>query len=446
MEVYFQGIWRMDWGLGNPNKTAALIATLMVAVWMLAAIRRAGFWLALTLCVGLAICLVHTMSRGGLLAAIIGLVPVLLFARPWRRNVVVGCLVGLAVALVAMGLLGATKRLSQGVNHEDRSITNRIELWKTAPAMMFDAPGGWGLGTSGTAYMQWYQTLDKSEGYRTLVNSHLTWLVEIGWPMRVLYIIGWGVILVWCWPGHSRSLVLAATFGVWLAFGVACWFSSVAESVWLWITPILSLLVATVIRVCGRQLPSRSLVTTAVTGSFVLGGFIFTAGMLTSSRMVCLREGVVYWGRTDSSPQAWILPDKIVFGEYYGPHFRREMADHQDFSAAFLLDDALIRSASSGALLVGARSDEVTVQLAKRWVANGGRLILINPRIHPSQIAASGHSVADVQVIFGEFSEAPGKQSWKNVLGVRNRIVLGVADYWRSWPQTLVNAQTGNNK
>ena len=38
-EIFFQGFWRMDWGLGNPNKTAALIAILMVAVWSLSYLK-----------------------------------------------------------------------------------------------------------------------------------------------------------------------------------------------------------------------------------------------------------------------------------------------------------------------------------------------------------------------------------------------------------------------
>jgi len=39
-DIHFQGIWRMDWGLGNPNTTAALISMLMITVWGLAFIRK----------------------------------------------------------------------------------------------------------------------------------------------------------------------------------------------------------------------------------------------------------------------------------------------------------------------------------------------------------------------------------------------------------------------
>ena len=72
-EIFFNGVWRMDWGLGNPNKTAALIATLMVGLWGLAYVRKWGFWVALAGFTALGFCLVHTFSRGGLVALFVGL-------------------------------------------------------------------------------------------------------------------------------------------------------------------------------------------------------------------------------------------------------------------------------------------------------------------------------------------------------------------------------------
>jgi len=192
-ELYFNGIWRMDWGLGNPNKTAALIAILMVAVWGLAYVRKWGFWVAITLFMALGGCLVHTFSRGGLIAAGLGLAVLLAYVpRPWPKKR------GLALGFSVLGLivfsfcLNAHERYGQGVIEEDRSIINRAELWKSAPKMMVDAPTGWGLGNSGKAFMQWYQWVPRNEQYRTMVNSHLTWLVESGWPARFLYLFAWG--------------------------------------------------------------------------------------------------------------------------------------------------------------------------------------------------------------------------------------------------------------
>ena len=71
-EFFYQGIKRLDWGFGNPNITAGLIATLLMAVWGLAFIHRWGFWPALLGFTTLGVCLIQTVSRGGLVAAILG--------------------------------------------------------------------------------------------------------------------------------------------------------------------------------------------------------------------------------------------------------------------------------------------------------------------------------------------------------------------------------------
>lgn len=59
---------------------------------------------------------------------------------------------------------------------QDASVGNRIELWGSALQMAAENPRGFGTGT-GEQYMQWYQPLDRQQGYRTMVNSYLTFLV-----------------------------------------------------------------------------------------------------------------------------------------------------------------------------------------------------------------------------------------------------------------------------
>ena len=71
-EFFYNGVQRLDWGFGNPNITAGLIATLLMAVWGLAFIHRWGFWPALVGFTALGVCLLQTASRGGLVAAILG--------------------------------------------------------------------------------------------------------------------------------------------------------------------------------------------------------------------------------------------------------------------------------------------------------------------------------------------------------------------------------------
>ena len=87
MNFYYNGVWRMDWGLGNPNKTATLIACLMIAVWAIALLWKHGFWPALVLFTALAWCLVETYSRGGLVALLTGMAILLAsIPRPWPRS------------------------------------------------------------------------------------------------------------------------------------------------------------------------------------------------------------------------------------------------------------------------------------------------------------------------------------------------------------------------
>lgn len=75
------------------------------------------------------------------------LIPVLWMApRPWPWNRIAGIVAAVWVIIGFSVDLQAHERLGQGVVQEDRSISNPLELWKYAPAMMLDAPGGWGIG------------------------------------------------------------------------------------------------------------------------------------------------------------------------------------------------------------------------------------------------------------------------------------------------------------
>ena len=259
MDFFFDGHWRLDFGLGNPNKTAVLIACLLVLSLCLArspadrpakrkrSLGTVRFAIFLLVFAGLGGCLIHTYSRGGMLAAIAGLL-IAWFSATLGKNRSrprVGAFAAVCLGLVCyanLDTVNAADRYLLGAG-EDRSIGNRLVLWSAAPRMMADAPGGWGFGRSGDSWAQWYQSDDTRYEYRTMVNSHLTWLVELGWVGRFFYLCAWGFVLRLCWPAkrdrHSPGAGIA--LGVWVAFGVGAVFSSVAEAPVLWVLPLAGL-------------------------------------------------------------------------------------------------------------------------------------------------------------------------------------------------------------
>jgi O-Antigen ligase len=431
-DLHFHGIWRMDWGLGNPNKTGALIAILMVAAWFLALWRRKGFWVALALCTGLGICLIHTMSRGAVIALFAGLIPLIMAApRPWGRAKVVGVVVAVWVIVGASLYLNAGERLGQGIVQEDRSITNRFQIWKAAPRMMVDAPGGWGIGNSGSAYMQWYQPLVSHESYRTLVNSHLTWMVEMGWPLRVAYLLGWGAVLLLCWPGAS-SRWLAVPLGVWSTFFVAAAFSSVAESPWLWIVPGVSLIAVFGYRIRCRIWPAGRLCLIPIGVSLLICGVLAVLGMRHSST-VHKQGGVIVCGH--GKPQVWILPDTKVMGTQWGRTLRK-LARKSPSCVGVVLDAGKMPLLKGEHVVI--TGSPLPVGKLAEVMATAGKVMLVNPRFYPQEVGFDPARMK-VELVVGEFSDSPAVAVWKEKLPAK--VLPGVGDYLPDWKVVMGNPE-----
>ena len=322
--VFYRGAERWSLWMDNPNKAAALLA--MVALVLFAAALRARRRWAVWCCsalAGAACCaLVCTFSRGGLLALVAGAAVLFAGARrelpAFRRWIPL--LLAAAMAVGAAAWTGFAGRVARSAPSVDASAGNRIELWKAAPRMMADAPGGWGLGRSGAAYMGWYQPLDRCERYRSLVNSHLTWLVEFGWPGRWLLVAGWLFVL-------GMGFVRLKTRGdplplaVWTSFAVAAFFSSVAEEWILWAIPVATGLASFRVFDPSLALPIR----VAVAGATALTAALFIVGSWQGAGETPVRRSfgggrLVFGGR---APESWIVFDGVTMGgETYGRALR----------------------------------------------------------------------------------------------------------------------------
>lgn len=429
-DIYFQGFWRMDWGLGNPNKTAALIAMLMVAVWGFAYWKRRGFWLSLPLFTILGVCLVHTFSRGGIIAAFSGILPLLLFLRrpfPWKR--ISAVIVAIWMIFGASIYLQAHERYGQSLVQEDRSVSNRLEIWKKAPTMMTDASGGWGIGNAGQAYMNWYQPLDRNESYRTLVSSHLTWLVELGWWGRFLYLAGWLMIFLVCLPSAKASW-LSVPFGIWLALFFSASFSSVAESLWLWIVPGVAFTWSLVWRIRTRQrLNAKWWVLPPAVASL---GLVLLFSVSDFDSPIRKTGDAVLIG-SNSTPGVWVVYNKQVLGEKPGRPLRAALPNSPKMSVGLVekIGDLPAKDLPS-VVLAGDLPDE-NRDAGLAAVKTAKSLLLINPRFFPQEFVQSKQ---DLAILFGEFSQSPAASSWDQFARVQK--LAGVGDFLPNWPDKIL--------
>jgi hypothetical protein len=499
---------RLDWGLGNPNKTAALIALLMIVLWALPLVRRWLFWVALPAFTALGICLMQTMSRGGFLAVMAGMGVLLWHVRravwPWPRWRVLAAGTAVMVIFVGAVVLQTTHRFAQGP--EDRSITNRLEIWKRAPRMMVDAPYGWGLGQSGNAFMSWYQPLEKSERYRTLVNSHLTWLTEFGWPLHGAYVLSWAMVLALCFglgkarmpmplpesaadtenednktkangssepTNYSRftsrfQIGLGVAAGIWVAFGVASGFSSVAEEPLLWILPLLSLGGVLIARVWQKIWPTSRAWGVAIVATLAVLAGLFAIGVSgvgmgdigangsggSALKLTFLQNGS--WvvepqsqlGREHATgrgakhpmmPKVWLLvasdnTERTIAATY--PRDFRVWCQGQTQlpSVGFAASVKELPPLADCRLAVfGALSKAEWVALGER-VKACKEVLLASPNIFPNELNWPPEAWAKTTVVFGEFSTRSTLTAWRNA-AASFRLLDGTGDFFQDWPE-----------
>ena len=252
---------RLDFGLGNPNKAAALFVSLVPILWGVlgfalrrrgSKVRDVGFIVGLLLTGGVGVPLLLTESRGGVLAALVALGVLSVFSRrPWAMWRVAAVAVMLCATVFLAAQIGVTRRMSPDYLTGDDSIQNRLRIWSSAPAMIADASGGWGAGRAGPEYGQWYQPPAISQKYRVLVSSHLTSLVEASRTGRFAYVALWGFVLFVSWRAARRSakepvssMWQAAPLALAASQFVAWQFSDVAELLVVRWSPALALLAA----------------------------------------------------------------------------------------------------------------------------------------------------------------------------------------------------------
>jgi hypothetical protein len=441
-DIYFHGIWRMDWGLGNPNKTATLIAMLMVSVWAFAYVRKWGFWIALIAFIGFGICLVHTLSRGGLVALSAGVMVLLWTApRPWPKMRIAASLVVFWIFVLTAVYLRAHERFAQGIGGEDRSITNRLKIWSQVPKMMNDAPSGWGRNNAQMAYMQWYQSVDASESYLNLVSSHFTWMVEMGWWGRFAYVTSWSLAILLCWPTPAAPWRAIAS-GIWISFAVGAVFTHVADSWWLWVLPVLALAFVLGARLSNKEWSRLPVCAAVATAACLILSTFCVAGATRSALPLRGSEKVVVIG--SGNPRIWVVRNSKVMGNNYGKTLRRYLLGNggRPFPAvAFVSSLSEIQMAQQDTIVVAGAISQGEVNALATAAPRAARLLFLNPGFYPQELGIVGmEQKQTTQAFFGEFSQSPTVSAWAGFATVRQ--IEAVGDYLPQWPELIFGSHS----
>lgn len=408
MDYFYEGIHRLDWGFGNPNMTAALIAMLAVAICGVALVWKKLFWFAIPVTTGLLVALIHTLSRGGMVAFLVGFIALVIAIRPRLDRKRIITLVCLAMILVGYAHhLGGAARYVQGINGlEDRSLENRWLIYKSIPRMLLNAPGGWGKGNAADAYHQWYQEEGRSETYLNLVNSHFTWLVE--WPTwaRLLYCIGWAFVFSLAWPcarHRWRGIVLA----VWITFFIASCFSSVAHRLWIWPLPISLFLVVMFHRyLVGSWRPQRRSIGIAASAGVASYLLLLLLALIPSGiPPIHHHKDSTTVGSSQASERIALCGnDRSILGEKLGHRLRAYVKQHPDRSVTLFETPAKIHGVYQTTVLAGDAYQ-------KFMHCSGNNLLFLNPSNSPGSFNFQDFKTA--KVLWGSMNPSYAWYAWQ---------------------------------
>ena len=444
---FYRGIPRWDFGLDNPNKAAAILACLLILLLGLslkscktgqtcfATFHRWARWGCGALAAVVGFALVHTFSRGGLVAFLAG--AIILLVGSWKKSCKlrrwIPALLAVLVIIGAALWTGFAGRMARSTPSADASVGNRLAIWRTVPAMMVDAPGGWGRGNAGDAYMGWYQPLSSHLRYRTLVSSHFTWLVEMGWMGRIGYVCGLAFLFA---MGIVRLRVRndPIPLAVLTSFATSAFFSSVAEEWLVCAVPLALTLPALKSFIFDATMHMRwiSVVAALLAGCSLLGIAAVAGSTFRPADAIPLRkspDGTQIVVGNDT-PSAWVVCDPVSMG---GPAFGRRLR-------------GFVQTTEGRGRTYGLASDLATVPDDVRHLALCGKAANIKADVlsrfkflsdvrviapsKPQEWLAARAQMPCIRVFCGEFSESCPEDDVEGLT-----VVLGAQDYLPAWPR-----------
>ena len=408
-ETFEEGRWagRLAWPYVNPNRTAVLYLSLALAGLCLC-LFGSHLWLRIcgggffSVCAALTIA---TRSRGGLMAFALGIglmVAVRFFNEfidKYKWSIAIGACIVLLMGAGALCFISRTP-----INKGDGL---RVELLRTAPRMMADAPCGWGnFMRPGPAYVSWYQPPEGKDVTFTLVSGHLTHLVSFGWFGRFAWLFGWMALLLALFKS-ARKGESALPVALWAAFGLADVFNPVDFSWSLWILPVASLglwLRKRPWRLWRQYLkPMSAAALVAVMGvlAFWLAGIYSSrrgdpALYVDGGRMLINGAKPSCWVVDDEKTLGWVIAGKEI------RNFYSKVPNAKPLGYVRRLEDLPERVDTL--VVAGEKCGEYLELAKRRKVAKARKIVFISPPFGPYRIPSSLAASGRFMMVLGEFA------------------------------------------
>lgn len=419
VEKVVMGKWkksgRLQWPFVNPNENGFFYGSLaLLALFLFFVPRRPLRILGGVLFLAGIGAMVASASRGAFLGFAVGLVPIVgLRFRSVVRSKSVWILCALVLtASAAWFLTHDAKLLTRGFTSSSAwSNESRLEMWRAAPAMLVEAPGGWDIVRAGGSYMDWYQPLDVVVMPGSMVNDHLTILVGLGWCGRFAYLFGWlfalGALAVLAW--RSRNGV---ALGVWMMLALDTWFNPLLFQVQLWTAPLLALALAIGLR-SWRLLRPRALL--AVAGGAALIAAAVLAAVYVVGEQRATERG--YSVRKDgerllvkaSNPRTWVVDDyQTLGGALSCKEIRTHYALHPHAAPIGFVRDVKNLPPKVDRLVLAGRTGDDWMRMMSEGGAEAQRnlpreVVFVSPPFPPSALPEGFLKACKVRMLVGEF-------------------------------------------
>jgi len=202
---WFHGSPRLSVIFNNPNHLGNLLAFIALYCFAIFLVeKRKQYMIPLWILFSILLYgLILTFSRGAWMAFTVGIMITLLFAYNRVNMPKLGITI-LLLVITASGIIYVTKtmmlaqiRVSRALPGADNAVNNRLAIWNSALAMVYDHPWlGVGFGRFGEMLDKGYKPAHLSKlSYGSAMNNYLTLIAEAGIPVAISYML---VLLIVC--------------------------------------------------------------------------------------------------------------------------------------------------------------------------------------------------------------------------------------------------------